>query len=82
MINAVYEGYSSCSAVAQYLVMHVYMLVPLTMLYVRHAHLGLHIGVSLKGKTTRIWSFGCGFTCATIMGYAGFELSFGIIVVL
>ena len=42
----------------------------------------LHIGVSLKGRTTSIWSFGCSFTCATIIECAGFELSFGIIIVL
>ena len=34
----------------------------------------LHIAVSLKGRTTRIWSFGCGFDCATAMGCAGFRL--------
>ena len=47
-----------------------------------HAHLGLHIAVSLKGKTTHICSFSYGFVCATTMGYAGLELSFSIIIVL
>ena len=45
-------------------------------LHVRHARLGLHIAVSLKGRTTRILSFGCGFACATAMGCAGFRLLF------
>ena len=46
-----------------------------------HARLGLHIAVSLKGRTTRIWSFGRGFACATAMGCSGFRLSFGTIIV-
>ena len=58
------------------------MLMPLVMPHIRHVYMGLHIAVSLKGSTTQIWSFGCGFTCATTMGCAGFELSFGIIIVL
>ena len=58
------------------------MLLPLVMPHVRHAHLGLHMAVSLKGRPTRIWSFGCIFTCATAMGCAGFEISFGIIIFL
>ena len=76
-------------------VRHVYVLQPLVRLHVRHvcvlqplvrphimrARLGLHIAVSLKGRTTRIWSFGCGFACATAMGCARFRLSFGIITV-
>ena len=61
---------------------HEYMLLPLVILYIRHARLVLHIGVRLKGKTTRIWSFSCGFACTTTMGCAGFKLSFGIIIVL
>ena len=46
-----------------------------------HAHLGLHIAVSLKGRTTRILSLDCGFACAIAMGCAGFRLSFGTIIV-
>ena len=46
-------------------VRHLYVLLPLVMPYIRHAHLDLYITVSLKGRTTRIWSFGCGFACAT-----------------
>ena len=42
--------------------------------------LGLHIKVTLEGRTTRIWYFGCGFACATTIGCAGFRLSFGIII--
>ena len=67
-----YESYVSRLVVARYLVMP----------HVRHAHLGLHIGVSLKGTTTRIWSFGFGFACAITMRCAGFKLSFAIIFVL
>ena len=52
IIDAMYEG---C---ARYLVMphvrHVCMLQPLVRPHVMHARLGLHIAVSLKGKTTRI----------------------------
>ena len=61
---------------------HVCMLLPCIRPYVRHAHLGLHIAVSLKGRKTRIWSFGCGFDCATAMGSAGFRLLFSTIIVL
>ena len=61
---------------------HVYMLLPLELPHVKHTHLGLHITVSLKGGTTQIWCFGCGFSCRTTMGYVGFKLSFGIIIVL
>ena len=67
-----HEGYVSHSVAAQYLVMP----------HVRHAHLGLHIGVRLEGSTTRIWSFGCGFACTTTMGCAQFKLSFGTIIIL
>ena len=56
------------------------MLLVLVMLYVRYAHLGLHIGVGVKGRTTCIWYFGCSFAYATTMRCAGFKLSFGIIV--
>ena len=63
-------------------VWYLYMLLPFFMLYVRHACLGLHIAVSLKGRTTCIWYFGCSFTCATAMGCTGFRLLFGIIIVL
>ena len=70
VIETIYEGYFSHSAVVQYLVMphvrYVYVLLPLArphvrhvcvllylvMLHIRHAHLGLHIAVSLKGRTT------------------------------
>ena len=46
-----------------------------------HAHLGLHIVVSLKGGTIRIWFFNCGFACATAMGCARFKLLFGTAIV-
>ena len=62
-------------------VRHVYMLLPFVRPYVRHAGLGLHIAVSLKGRTTHIWSFGCGFACATAMGCSGFRLLLGTIFV-
>ena len=58
---------------------HVYVLLPRVMPHVRHARLGLHIVVILNGRTTRIWSFGYGFTCATAIGCAGFRLFFGTI---
>ena len=61
---------------------HVYMLLPLVRPHVRHVHLGLHIALSLKGRTNHIWSFGCGFACATTMGCAGFRLLFDMIIVL
>ena len=75
---------------------HVYVLLPLlrphirymcvllalVMLHVRYARLGLHIAVSLKGGTTRIWSFDCGFTCAAAMVCAGFRLLFDTIIFL
>ena len=81
-----YEGYISRLVVVWYLlkphVRHVYVLLPLVMPHVRHAHLGLYIEVSLKGRTTNIWSFGCGFPCDTAMGCAGFRLLFDIIIVL
>ena len=63
-------------------VRHVCVLLPLVRPYVGHANFGLHIVVSLKGRTTRIWSIGCSFACATVMGYAGFRLLFGIAIVL
>ena len=63
-------------------VRHLYVLLPLVMPHVRHARLGLYIAVSLKGRTTHIWSFGCGFACGTAIGYAGFRLLFGTIIVL
>ena len=62
-------------------VRHVCVLQPLVRPHVMHARLGLHIAVTLKSRTTSIWSFGCGFTCATAMGCAGFRLSFGTITV-
>ena len=55
------------------------MLLPLVRPHIRHAHLGLHIAVSLKGITTCILSFGFSFACATVMGCAGFRLLFGTI---
>ena len=58
------------------------MLLPLVRPYVRHARLGLHIAVSLKGRTTCIWSFGFGFACATAMGCIRFRLLFGTVIVL
>ena len=60
-------------------VRHMCVLLPLVRPHVRHAHLGLHIAVSLKIKTACIWSFECGFACATVMGCAGFRLLFGTI---
>ena len=63
-------------------VTHVCMLLSLIRPHIRHAHLGLHITVSSKGKITCIWSFGCSFACATIMGCAGFRLSFGTVILL
>ena len=63
-------------------VRHVYVLQPFVRPHVRHAHLGLHIVVSLKGRTTHIWFFGCGFACATAVGCAGFRLLFSTIIVL
>ena len=63
-------------------VRHVCMLLPLVRPHVRHARLGLHIVVSFKGRTTRIWSFGCGFACATAMGCARFRLFFGTVIAL
>ena len=81
-----YEGFVSRSVVVRYLVIphvrHVYVLLPLVMPHVRHVHLGLHIVVILRGRTTRIWSFGCGFVCATAVGCAGFRLLFGTIIIL
>ena len=62
-------------------VRHVCVLQPFVRPHIMHARLGLHIAVSLKGRTTRIWPFGCGFACATAMGYAGFRLLFGTIIV-
>ena len=63
-------------------VRHVCMLLPLAMPYIRHAHLGLYIGISLKGRTTHIWYFSCSFACATTMGCAKFRLSFGTTILL
>ena len=63
-------------------VRHVCMLLPFVRAHIRHTRLGLHIEVSLKGRTARIWSFGCGFACATELGCAGFRLLFGTVIVL
>ena len=54
-------------------VRHVCVLLPLVRPHVRHVRLDLHIAVSLKGRTTRIWSFGCAFAYATAMGCDGLE---------
>ena len=67
------------------------VLLPLVRTRVRHLcvllpfimpHLGLYMAVNLKGRSTHIWSFGCGFACATAMGCAWFRLLFDIIIVL
>ena len=56
------------------------MLLLLVMLNIRHAHLGLtYTWDSLKGIAIRVYSFGCGFACATTMRCAGFQLLFGIL---
>ena len=55
-------------------VRHLCVLQPLVRHPIMHAHLGLYIAVSLKGRTTHIWSFGCSFAGATAMGCAGFRL--------
>ena len=86
IIDAIYKGFVSGPVVAQPLVMphvkHVYVLLPFIMPYIKHAHLGLHIRVKLKGITTVIWFSDCYFAFASTMGYAGFKLSFGIIILL
>ena len=55
VINGVYEGYISRLVVSLYLVMphvrHACVLLPLIRPHVKHAGLGLHIVVSLKGRT-------------------------------
>ena len=61
---------------------HVCVLQPLVRPHVMNARLGLHIAVSLKGRTTHIWSYGCGFTCATAMGCTGFRILFGTVIAL
>ena len=61
---------------------HLCVLLPLVMPHVRHTCLGLHIALSLKGRITCIWSFTYGFACASTMGYVGFRLLFGTIVLL
>ena len=55
-------------------VTHVCVLLPLVMPHVSYAHLGQHIAVSLKGRTARIWLFGCVFAYDFIIGCAGFKL--------
>ena len=81
-----YKGYISHLVVAQPLVMpyigYVCVLLHLKILHRRYAHLCLNIGVSLKGRTTHIWSFGCNFAYTTKKIYAGFKLSFGISTIL
>ena len=58
IIYNMYEGYISRLVVVRYLVRphvrHVCVLLPFVRPYVRHAYLGLHIAISLKGRTTRI----------------------------
>ena len=61
---------------------HIYVLLPFVIPYIRHVHFGLHIAINLKGRTTCIWSFGCGFACATTIGCVGFRLSFGTSILL
>ena len=61
---------------------HVCMLLLFVMAHIRYVHLGLHIAVSLEGRTTCIWSFGCGFTFSIAIGYVGFRLLFGTIIFL
>ena len=63
-------------------VRHVCILQPLVRPHIMHAHLGLHIAVSLKGRTTCIWSFGCSFACAAEMGCAGFRVLSATVIVL
>ena len=63
-------------------VRYIYVLLPLVRPHVRHAHLGLYIAVSLKGRTSHIWSFGCSFACATAIGCAVSRLLFGIIILI
>ena len=55
---------------------------PFVIPHVRYVHFDLHIGISLKGRTTHIWSFGYGFAYSTTMGCAAFKPLFGIIIVL
>ena len=75
IIDGIYEGYVSCPVVVQPLVMphvrHICVLQPLVIPHISRAHLSLYIGVRLKGRKTCIWSFSCGFFCATTMGCAG-----------
>ena len=63
-------------------VKHLCVLLPLVVPHVRHAHLGLHIAVILKGKTTYICSFGFNLAFTTTMGCSGSRISFGIITLL
>ena len=70
-----------CAVSCNASVRHMYVLQPLVRPHVMHVHLGLHIAVSLKGRTTRIWSFGCGFACDTAMGCARFALLLDTIIV-
>ena len=77
VIDSVYEGYISYLVVAWYPVRpnitHVCVILHFVIPHVRHIHLGLRIGVSLKGRTACIWSFGCGFTFATITDVLGLD---------
>ena len=63
-------------------VRHVYVLLPLVRPHARHTRFSLHIVVSFKGRTTRSWSFGCGFAFDTAMGCTGFRLLFSTAIVL
>ena len=77
-------SYVSYLLVVQPIVMphirHMCVLLLFVMPDLGHVRLGLHIAVSLKGRTTCIWSFSYGFVYATTVGCAGFKLSFGIII--
>ena len=81
-----YKGYVSRSIAARHLVMphvlHMHVLLYIVMPHIRYLHFCLHIGVRLEGRTTFIWSFGCGFACSTAMGCGRFKLSIGVTIVL
>ena len=52
-------------------VSYVYVLLPLIISHVRHTYLGIYVGARMESRTTLVWSFGCGFACATIMDVLG-----------
>ena len=84
IISTMYEGCFSRPVVVQHLLMphvrHLYVLLPLVIPHIRDAHLGLHKGVRLKGRTIEIWFFGCNFACAAKIRCGGLKLSFGTII--